>query len=94
MTPLEQAISTLRTAGLVVTLAPPWARHYAIAEAAEALGVSAAWVRTHLDQFPNAWRLPAAAAPTATGARNVGELRIPSGDIEALAARMRLERAA
>ena len=68
--------------------------HLSIQEAADALGVGKTWVRTHLEEFPNAWRLPAGAASNGTGARNVGELRIPAADIEALAQRMRLEVAA
>ena len=66
--------------------------HLSVAEAARRLDVSPDWIKDHLDQFPNRWRLPAGAASTGTGARNVGELRIPAGDVEELAERMRIER--
>jgi hypothetical protein len=65
-----------------------------VREAAAVLSTGVDWVRDHLPEFPNAWRLPAGAAQTATGARNVGEIRIPRPDIEALAARYKLNREA
>lgn len=67
-------------------------QHLTVREAAAVLSASVDWVRDHLLEFPNAWRLPAGAAATPTGARNVGEIRIPRPDIEALAARNRLNR--
>ena len=65
-----------------VVISAPSQRHLSLAEAAKALDVSSTWVRDHLAEFPHAWRLP--------GAGRVGELRIPSRDVEALAARRRI----
>lgn len=88
---LEEITRTFRQAGVVVCLSTEAGRHHSLSEAADRLGVSVRWVREHLEEFPNAWRLPAGARATDLGARNVGELRIPAGDLVALAQRMRLE---
>jgi hypothetical protein len=66
--------------------------HLSVPEAARRLDVSPDWIKKHQEEFPHRWRLPAGAAATSTGARNVGELRIPVTDVEALAERMRIER--
>lgn len=85
---IEEAIQVLRAAGAVIT-APVNSAHLSITDAAARLDLKTGWIREHLDEFPNAWRLPAGCA----GERNVGELRIPVRDVEALAARNRLRRA-
>lgn len=64
-------------------------------ESVGALGVSAAaarldvgkdWIRTHLEEFPNWYRLPAASS----GLRQPsGEIRIPIRDLDAFEARRR-----
>jgi hypothetical protein len=91
MNEVSQAIDTLRRAGVVFAVnIEDASRHLSVQEAARRLDVSVWWLKEHLDEFPNRWRLPAGAAPTATGARNVGELRIPASDVDALARRMRV----
>ena len=57
-------------------------QHLCLRAAAARLDFSVDWVRDHLDEFPNAWRAPG------------GELRIPMRDIEAMAERCKLRRAA
>jgi hypothetical protein len=89
---IDQAVATLRAAGVRVELTAPARRHYSLAEAAELLGVSVAWVRAHLNLFPGAWRLPAGSAATPSGGRNVGELRIPAADLDELVNSRRLRR--
>lgn len=64
-----------------------------LARAAAKLSVSVDWVRGHLTEFPNAWRLPAGQITTATGGKNVGEIRIPLGDIREFQRRQRIQRA-
>lgn len=77
---LTDAIHALAKAG--VALALPQPRHLSLAQAAEVLDVKPTWVREHLAEFPNAWRLPAAGQS--------GELRIPISDVQALAKRRKL----
>lgn len=48
-------------------------RHLSLGSAAARLDCSVDYLRDHLDEFPNAWRMPG------------GEIRIPVRDIEALA---------
>lgn len=86
---LHEALDVLRANGAVV-VAPATERHLSLQGAALSLDLSLDWFRDHLDEFPNAWRLPAGSA----AGRNVGELRIPLKDIEALAERQRIRRAA
>jgi hypothetical protein len=78
---VEQAIRVLTAAGAVVVMDQP---HYSVGNAARKLDCSKGWIREHLHEFPNAWRMP--------GTGGVGELRIPARDIEALAKRQRLLR--
>lgn len=48
-------------------------RHLSVGAVAVRLDCSTDYVRDHLSDFPNAWRMPG------------GEIRIPSRDVEALA---------
>jgi hypothetical protein len=75
---LANAIRVLTQAGAVICTNQP---HYSIGNAARQLDVSKGWMREHLQEFPNAWRLP--------GAGESGEWRFPARDIEALARRRR-----
>lgn len=57
-------------------------RHLSVYTAAERLdGVGVDWVRTHLEEFPRAWRKP-----------GNGAIMIPEGDVDALAERNRIKR--
>lgn len=47
-------------------------RHLSLAAVAARIDMSPKYVREHLADFPNAWRLPG------------GEIRIPTRDVEAL----------
>jgi hypothetical protein len=76
---LEQAIKTLIEAGAVFTVSTH-EHHLSLGEAGRRLDCSAKWVRTHIDEFPGAWRMPG------------GELRIPARDVTALAAKTPLRR--
>ena len=77
---LNEFLKHMASHGIQVML--PASKHLSLGEAAKVLDVSATWVREHLSEFPNAWRLP--------GAGRCGEWRIPSRDIDALAASRRL----
>lgn len=95
---LVEAIKLLSQAGVGFVL--PSQEHLAIGTAAARLDCNAQWIRTHLDQFPNAWRmpggeirLPALDVTDAERRRSLGELRIPSRDIDALAKRNRIRKA-
>lgn len=74
----EQAIQILVAAGAVFSL--PVQRHLTTAQAAALLGTSVWYVRNHISEFPNAWRMPG------------GDIRIPTRDVEALANRNRINR--
>ena len=63
-----------------------------LAAAAKRLDLSPDWIRQHLVEFPNAWRLPAGEIKRSAGGRNVGELRIPVKDLVAFQERQRLTR--
>ena len=63
-----------------------------LAVAAKRMGVGVDWVRSHLGEFPNAWRLPAGERVVNGEGRNVGELRIPLADIAAFQQRQRIRR--
>ena len=76
---LREALRVLQDAGAVFYL-PPASNHLCLAAVAARLDCSVSWVRQHLQDFPNAWRMPG------------GELRIPSRDVEELAKRGRLQR--
>lgn len=76
---VEQAIATLKEAGAVFSVSVGEG-HLALGEASRRLDCSPKWIREHLAEFPNAWRMPG------------GELRIPAKDVEALAQRNRLKR--
>lgn len=73
---IEEAIKLLHGAG----------GSLALPAAAARLDVSERWLRDHLDQFPNAWRLPA----SSVDGRNVGALRIPVRDLAAFEDRRRI----
>lgn len=75
---LQDAIETLTQAGAVFSVPP--GKHLSLAAAAKRLDCSVSWVRAHKHEFPNAWRMPG------------GELRIPEGDVDALAKRNKLRR--
>lgn len=62
----------------------------ALSSAAARLDVSPDWIRAHLEEFPNVWRLSAGSAK----GRNVGELRIPVRDLVAYEERRRVFRLA
>ncbi len=76
-----EVIEALKASGVVVQVGP--ARSFSLESTAERLEVSTRWVRDHLAEFPNRWRLP--------GAGDCGEWRIPAGDIEALQERRRVK---
>jgi hypothetical protein len=78
MDKLKQAIATLSEAGAVFSIPP--GRHLSLAQAGARLDCSAKYLREHLREFPNAWRLPG------------GEIRIPERDVDALADRGKLRR--
>lgn len=59
-----------------------------LAAAAARLDVSPSWMREHLEEFPNVWRLSAGSAQ----GRNVGELRFPVRDLVAYEERRRVFR--
>lgn len=84
---LDKAIEALTAAGAVFILKTADGS-LSVDAASKRLDVGKNWIRDHLEEFPNAWRLPARSA----GERNVGELRIPVRDIEALEARQRLRK--
>ena len=65
-----------------------------LATAAKRLDVGVDWIRDHLHEFPNAWRLPAGAVKRNGEGRNVGELRITVGDLRAFEQRQRLRKEA
>jgi len=69
------ALRVLRDAGAVLVV--PGQRHLSLGEAARLLDCSTKYLREHLVDFPNAWRMPG------------GEIRIPAGDIDGLAKRGR-----
>ncbi len=77
---VEQAIRTLQEAGAVFSISVGEG-HLSLGEAARRLDCSVKYLREHLNEFPNAWRMPG------------GELRVPAKDVEALAARNKLKRA-
>lgn len=55
-------------------------RQLSLGAVAVRLDCSVDWVRAHLSEFPNAWRMPG------------GELRIPVSDVNALARGRRLHK--
>lgn len=81
---LANALRLLTQLGAVVTL-PASVGSVAIRTAAARLDVSADWIRDHLEEFPNWWRLPAGSA----NGQNVGEIRIPIRDLEAFERRQK-----
>lgn len=64
-----------------------------LAEAARRICVSVKWVREHLSEFPNAWRLPAGERQAQGEGHNVGEIRIPVTDLTAFQERQKIRRA-
>lgn len=72
-----EALLVLKEAGVNVCV-PSEIKHYSLKSAGERLDCSAKYLREHLAEFPNAWRM--------TG----GEIRIPAKDLEAWAASRRL----
>lgn len=82
---LQSFIESLRAGGLVIQeRAPAERRAFSLAECALALGVSVDWMRDHLGEFPNAYRLP--------GGGNGGALRVPVRDLDAFEKRRRISR--
>ncbi len=59
-----------------VVLLPGARRSFCIASVAAQLDVSKDWVKDHLHEFPNRYRLPG-------GGQNGGEWRIPAKDLDA-----------
>lgn len=80
---LDEAIKTITAAGGVFT-APPES-HLSLKAAAKRMDCAPKWIREHLGEFPNAWRMPSAGGG--------GEIRIPERDVDALAKKRRLLRA-
>lgn len=86
---LTAALAALKAAGARVFCVLPGSKldlspddAVSLAEAARRLDVAEKWVRKHINEFPNRFRLPAGARVTATGeGRNVGEWRIPVADL-------------
>jgi hypothetical protein len=92
---LAKAIRVLTAAGAQIVL--PSQRHFSLGNAAQMLDCSKGWIREHLGEFPNAWRMPGGELrvpeqDVADAKRRVqaGELRIPGRDLEELAKRCRL----
>lgn len=76
---VAEAIKTLTDAGATVVVRSQ--AHLSLTAAAKKLDCSVSYLRDHKQEFPNLWRMPG------------GELRIPERDVEALAARNKLNRA-
>ena len=74
---VEQAIQVLIAAGAVFTV--PGGKHLCLKAVANRLDCSVPYVREHLTEFPNAWRLPGG-----------GDIRIPERDVENLAKRRKM----
>jgi len=89
---LADALAALARAGARVFCVLPGEESLSLVNAAKRIGVSTDWMRDHLAEFPNAYRLPAGERIVNGEGRNVGELRVPSRDIEAFQARHRLHR--
>lgn len=92
---LAEAIRLLTEAGAVISL--PSQRHFGVGNAALQLDCAKGWIRAHLHEFPNAWRMPGGELRLPEGdvaavkrRAQSGELRIPARDIDALAKRCRL----
>lgn len=85
---LAEAIQVLAKAGAVFVLADD-RDSLSLERAGQRLDLSDDWLREHLDEFPNAWRLPANGG---RATRNVGQLRIPVRDIEAFQLRQKVRR--
>ena len=92
---LREAIKLLTAAGAVIAL--PSQRHLSLRSAAAELDCGVSWLREHMAEFPNAWRMPGGELRVPSGdvaeakkRIQLGELRIPSRDIEALAKRCRV----
>lgn len=85
---VSAAIRLLTQCGAVVTVAAS-PGSVSLRGAASRLDVSVDWVRSHLEEFPNWYRLPAGA----TNGRNVGEIRIPIRDLESFERRQQEARA-
>lgn len=77
---VREAIRVLTEAGAVFSV--PAAKHLSLAAVGTKLDCSARYVREHLAEFPNAWRMPG------------GELRVPEGDVEELAKRGNVRKSA
>ena len=92
---ITEAIRLLTQAG--ATFALPCPQHLALESAAAQLDCGTTWLRKHLAEFPNAWRMPGGelrvpSTDVADVKRRValGELRIPQRAIDALAKRRRV----
>ena len=75
---VQEAIKVLMTAGAVFSM--PTGKHLCLKSVGAKLNCSAKYVREHLDEFPNAWRMPG------------GEIRVPESDVEALAKRCKFQK--
>jgi len=87
---LDRAIAVLKTAGVSFFVAPSEGS-LSLESASRRLDVSTDWMREHLDEFPNAWRLPAASSGLNQPA---GQLRIPIRDLDAFEDRRKIKKAA
>lgn len=82
-------IKTMARLGMAVTL-PSGTGALGVLLAARRLDVSTDWIKAHLDEFPNWYRLPAGSGPLG----NVGEIRIPVRDLDAFELRRKKLRGA
>lgn len=81
---LQTAVEVLSRAGAVVLL-PDTRRAFSVESVATLIDLKVGWVKCHLDEFPNWWRLPG-------GGQNGGEIRIPSKDVDAFMERRKRAR--
>lgn len=81
---LAQAIQLLTSHGAVFCEPRVVRGAYCIAQVAQELSVARGWVRDHLEEFPNRFRLPG-------GGQNGGEWRIPIRDVDAFQERRRVK---
>lgn len=78
---LKRAIGVLADAGAVFVV-PGMPSAMSVGSVAVAIELKPDWVRGHLDEFPNWFRLPG-------GGQNGGEIRIPLRDLEKFMERRR-----
>ena len=73
---VQEAIRVLAGVGAVFSL--PSENHLSVKSVAGKLNCSVAYVRKHLAEFPNAWRMSG------------GDLRVPVRDVEGFAERLKI----